>query len=357
MPRSPRIAALLVSSASCLLLVALGQLQSAAQSSSAVGERQPQAQIRQVRVLPNPKEVEIEIQTSAHIVPQLQLLANPDRLVVDFPNSVPGDQLRNQAVKRGEVKDVRVSLFAAKPPVTRVVLDLNGPQRYQVFPDGRSVIVKVGAGALAEAHASNPAPAAASKLAVKLAPAISSGVSAAHSPRLGLTNATYPASAQPVQMAAPAPAATPPQPVLEVSFQGGLLSIRSSRSSLSEILSAVRQRTGAEIAIPAGADQEQVAAELGPAPAPEVLSHLLNGSRFNFLILSSPTNPGALDRVILSQRSTLLMPLPPAPQPQARPQQPPPSDEDSEPQVPPQEPPQQPDNANPNPNQPPPPPG
>ena len=50
-----------------------------------------------------------------------------------------------------------------------------------------------------------------------------------------------------------------------------------------------------------------------PAPAAEVLAHLLNGSGFNFLILSSSTDPGALDRVILSS-------LPDGPMPSARPQ-------------------------------------
>jgi hypothetical protein len=92
------------------------------------------------------------------------------------------------------------------------------------------------------------------------------------------------------------------RPRLEVSFRNGLLSVSSNKANLSEILFAIHERTGAEIAIPAGAEQEQVAADLGPAPAPEVLAHLLNGSKFNFLILSSATNPQALDRVILSPR-------------------------------------------------------
>jgi hypothetical protein len=85
-------------------------------------------------------------------------------------------------------------------------------------------------------------------------------------------------------------------------FQGGLLSISSNQASLSEILFAVHQRTGAEIAIPAGAEQEKVVTDLGPAPASEVLAHLLNGSQFNYLILSSSTDPAVLDRVILSAR-------------------------------------------------------
>lgn len=337
-----------------------------------------QIRVNRVEVLPNTMLVEIEIQTSDRAVPQTQVLTSPDRLVVDFANAVPGAQLRNQAVKRVQVKGLRAGLFAAKPPVTRIVVDLNGPQPYQIFPNGRSVIVKVGTASAAAAAISNTTADAASLQAAKLSPALSPALSSEVAPKvpsersrklalankIGVTNgatnnvtnkaalakATRPA--QPVPVAAAAPQPMPPP--LAVSFQGGLLSIKSDRASLSAILFAVQQRTGADIAIPAGADQEQVVAELGPAPAPEVLAHLLNGSKFNFLIISSSTNPGALDRVILSQRSSLLLPLPPPQTPtQIRPAQPPPDDEPTEPEVLPQAPPQPPQET-PNPTQPPP---
>jgi hypothetical protein len=271
------------------------------------GHAQAASSVRRVQVLHNKGQVEIEIEASDRMVPQTQVLANPDRLVVDFPNAVPGAQLRNQAINRAQVKSLRVSLFSAKPPVTRIVLDLNGPQRYQVFPDGRTVIVKIGSPS-SEAAELNPA-------------SVGPKNSAGHSPRLGLLNATYPAQ----QVRIPAPEPPPAKPSLEVSFHDGLLWISSNKANLSEILAAVHQRTGADIAIPAGAEQEQVMGDMGPAPAPEVLAHLLNGSKFNFLIISSPTHPGALDRVILSPRSEALapLPLPPsmAPQPRNQPEE------------------------------------
>ena len=103
-----------------------------------------------------------------------------------------------------------------------------------------------------------------------------------------------------------------PRPPLEVTFQNGLLSIVASKATLSEVLYAVQQRTGADIAIPAGAEQERVVASFEPAPAPEVLARLLNGSNFNFLILSAPDDPRHVDRVILSPRSEGgMMPLAP----------------------------------------------
>jgi hypothetical protein len=246
--------------------------------------------IRKVEVLGTPNLVEIEIEASDRIVPQTNVLSNPDRLVVDFVNAVPGTQLRNQAVNRDEVKSLRVGLFSSHPPVTRIVLDLNGQQPYQIFPAGRTVIVKVGGGSGSEA----------------------AGYHHTSGPVLLETNYSTPGAHLSVPIPPP-PAARPP---LEVSFHEGMLSIFSNRATLSEVLFAVHQRTGAEIAIPAGAEQEIVAEDLGPAPAAEVLAHLLNGSNFNFLILNSSTDPQALDQVILTPRAQ--GPLP-APRPQLQP--------------------------------------
>ena len=235
----------------------------------AAGQTNGAPSIRHVWIMPSKGVVEIEIEGSDRLVPQPQVLSGPDRLVVDFPNVVPGPQLHNQAVHRGDVKDVRVGLFATKPPVTRIVFDLNGPESYQVFPAGRTVMVKVGVDKTAEQN------------------------SAQHP---GLVNASF--SGQPARLSV-----APTKPPLQVTFEDGLLTIQSDKASLSEILFAVHQRTGADIAIPAGAEQEKVAAALGPGPAPDVLSHLLNGSRFNFLILSAESDPRNLDRVILSPRA------------------------------------------------------
>jgi len=41
---------------------------------------------------------------------------------------------------------VRIGLLQSKPPVTRLVLDLNTPQSYQIFPYGRTVIIRSAGG-------------------------------------------------------------------------------------------------------------------------------------------------------------------------------------------------------------------
>lgn len=237
-----------------------------------------QTSVRAVKVLGGKDTVEIEVEASDRIVPETQVLTGPDRLVVDFPNTVPGSQVRSQSVERGDVKDVRVGLFQSKPPITRVVLDLKSARSYQVFPYGRTVMIKVTGGLPAsEFSADNPG--------------YPSTV-----PRPGLVATKYVTRSEPVIPR------NSMRPALEVTYQNGLLALHSNKSTLSEVLYAIQQRTGADIAIAAGAEQEKVVADIEPAPAPEVLARLLNGSRFNFLILSAPDDPRRLDRVILTAR-------------------------------------------------------
>jgi hypothetical protein len=280
-----------------------------------------QISIRSVKVLGGKQTVEIEVEASDRITPQTQVLTGPDRLVVDFPNAVPSNQLRSQSVDRGEVKDVRVGLFQAKPPVTRVVVDLSSAQSYQIFP-GRTVMIKVTGSAASRDETA------------------AGGYFSAGAPgRVGLVTANYRAGAEPVTVGAStvgAPAIGTPaigapaisaaqQPALQVTFRNGLLGVRANKATLSEVLYAIQQKTGADISIAAGAEQERVVAEIDPAPAPEVLARLLNGSKFNFLILSAANDPQQLDKVILSTRPE--MNFVPSPGGVQRNIAPPPSDE------------------------------
>lgn len=92
-------------------------------------------------------------------------------------------------------------------------------------------------------------------------------------------------------------APVPPQ----VSYQDAQLTIVAPNSTLGDILRAVRKQTGAEIEIPSA--PERVVTHLGPGPARKVVAELLNGSRFNYVLLGSPANDGLLTRVVLVAKS------------------------------------------------------
>jgi hypothetical protein len=113
----------------------------------------------------------------------------------------------------------------------------------------------------------------------------------------------------------------------QVSYQDSQLTIVAPNSTLGDILRAVRKQTGAEIDIPAA--PERVVTHLGPGPAREVLAELLNGSRFNYVLLGSTANEAQLTRVVLvaktsgaSETAAATTP-PPADQPQQMGQVPP----------------------------------
>ena len=111
------------------------------------------AEIRHVSVHKSGGSLQIEIETSKRVVPLTQVVTDPDRLVIDFADSVAGPELRNVAVNTSEVKGVRVGRVTSNPPVTRVVVDLKSPQPFQLFPSPKSIIVKLGDGTAAVAQA------------------------------------------------------------------------------------------------------------------------------------------------------------------------------------------------------------
>jgi hypothetical protein len=132
-----------------------------------------------------------------------------------------------------------------------------------------------------------------------------------------LTRASAPAKQQPpaapaqTQAQAPSPASPTPVPLRpeqmppslpQVSYQNNQLTISAENSTLSSILWAVRARTGATIEMPPETAAERVAVQLGPGSPREVLAQLLDGSRFDYIIMGSNQDPNAVSQVVLTSR-------------------------------------------------------
>ena len=94
---------------------------------------------------------------------------------------------------------------------------------------------------------------------------------------------------------------TLPQPP-EVVWDGKQLTIDAENSKLSDILLAVRAKTGASVDFPGGATSERVAVHLGPAPVREVLSSLLYGPDFDYVIQAADDDEDGLGSVVVTQR-------------------------------------------------------
>jgi hypothetical protein len=119
---------------------------------------------------------------------------------------------------------------------------------------------------------------------------------------LSSTAAVFAQSAASVPSVAPSTAASTPaaRSAPQITYVNGQLTISARDASLGDILRAVSTKTGAVIEFPSDRSQEHLFANAGPGPVREVLASLLNGSRFNYVMLASPTNPNILQRMILT---------------------------------------------------------
>ncbi|HEY6768377.1 MAG TPA: hypothetical protein VI386_26780 [Candidatus Sulfotelmatobacter sp.] len=88
----------------------------------------------------------------------------------------------------------------------------------------------------------------------------------------------------------------------QVSYRDGQLTIVAPNSTLGDILRAVRKQTAAEMEIPSAAS-ERVVTHLGPGPARDIVAELLNGSKYNYVLLGSPSDSTRLTRVVLVAKS------------------------------------------------------
>jgi len=116
-----------------------------------------------------------------------------------------------------------------------------------------------------------------------------------------------PPAAEPAAPApSPAPVVLPPEqtpahaPV--IAWDGQFLTVDAENSSLSDVLLGIRSRTGAPMEMPTSTNRERIAVHLGPAPIREVLSSLLYGTNFNYVIQSAKGDDSAVGKVIVTAR-------------------------------------------------------
>jgi AMIN domain-containing protein len=295
MPRWSYVGALLAAAA-------LSSAQTSAPVAPPIGAP-TSARVEHVVVRGTGAAMEVEIETSgAPVAPDTQAITGPDRIVVDFPGALPAAELRALKVNLGALKGVRSGLFFSNPPITRVVLDLVEPQSYQIsttqISTTRNAIVvklspvKLGPVTLAGAKVPNVPTASAARLQNASLTAGTNVAVARVAAAVFNTTTSHPA----VSLAPP-----PQKPLVTVTFVNGMLRIRTEKATLAQVLFEVQRETQAEIAIPAGAEQEEVAVDLGPAPARDVLGSLLNGSLYNFIFVGDELS---LERVILTRRDS-----------------------------------------------------
>jgi hypothetical protein len=115
-------------------------------------------------------------------------------------------------------------------------------------------------------------------------------------------------------MAAPQPSAIPPaiitppapnsagQDLAAVDFSHGELTVVAQHATLGLVLKLVGARTGAVIDLAPELQNEPVVAQLGPGPAHEVLTALLDSPRVDYIVLAPGGDPNGVQRIVVRTR-------------------------------------------------------
>jgi len=121
----------------CALLLVLTALESMGQNFG------PARQIRSVRVVREKGAPAIEILASATLIPEIQSLDSPPRLVIDLPNSRVAMAQDRIEVRKDNILAIRVRQYQSNPPITRIVLDLKAPYGHSWESADKRLLVRL----------------------------------------------------------------------------------------------------------------------------------------------------------------------------------------------------------------------
>jgi len=101
------------------------------------------AVVTSVRVVYERSAPTLEILSTRPMEPSIQLLDSPPRLVIDLLQARMGLPQKRIKIQQGNILDIRAEQFQAKPPVTRIVLDLFAPYGYSWDEAGNRLMVRL----------------------------------------------------------------------------------------------------------------------------------------------------------------------------------------------------------------------
>lgn len=104
--------------------------------------REPLALVRSVRMVPGPEGPSVEVITTRPMVPVINLMDGPLRLVIDLPKSLVPAR-RRIAFRSAQVRDVRVDQYEKNPPTVRIVVDLMKTCRYSWDAAGNRLMIRM----------------------------------------------------------------------------------------------------------------------------------------------------------------------------------------------------------------------
>jgi len=121
----------------CALVLTLATLEMAGQNFG------PPRQIRSVRIVQEKGAPAVEVLANASVIPEIQLLDSPPRLVIDLPNSRLTMAEERIAVRKDNIIAIRVRQYQSNPPITRIVLDLKAPYGHSWESADKRLLVRL----------------------------------------------------------------------------------------------------------------------------------------------------------------------------------------------------------------------
>ncbi len=102
------------------------------------------AAIKSFRIVQEKEGQAVEILSTRPLVPSIQAISDPDRLVIDLPNARLETQQKRISVQADQISALRADQFQQNPPVARVVVDLLAPRAYTWDAAGNRLVVHLG---------------------------------------------------------------------------------------------------------------------------------------------------------------------------------------------------------------------
>jgi AMIN domain-containing protein len=102
------------------------------------------AAIKSFRIVQEKDGPAVEILSTKPLVPSIQAISDPDRLVIDLPNARLDTQQKRISVQADQISAIRADQFQQNPPVARVVVDLLAPRAYTWDAAGNRMVVHLG---------------------------------------------------------------------------------------------------------------------------------------------------------------------------------------------------------------------